>query len=189
MAKSAEFRPASPAPATPAKTALKSTSRRRRRPHLARTPRRRRGIRHQALRSGLPQYVAPGIQNGALRPRDPRFHLHLSRPISPGSSSSIKAISWEGRAVKQKEAGVSRKLIGFEMRGRGIGRDGYEVWLDGSPAGWVTSGSPSPTLNKNIGLCYLPAEHAKLGRKSKSSSGINRWRPRRSPRRFINEGK
>ena len=59
--------------------------------------------------------------------------------------------------LKQKEQGLTRKLVGFEMRGRGIGRDGYEVYLDGAPAGWVTSGSPSPTLNKNIGLCYLPA--------------------------------
>jgi aminomethyltransferase len=67
--------------------------------------------------------------------------------------------------LKQKEAGIKRKLVGFEMRGRGIGRDGYEVWLDGSPAGWVTSGSPAPTLNRNIGLCYLPAEEAQLGRK------------------------
>lgn len=65
--------------------------------------------------------------------------------------------------VKQKAAGVSRKLAGFEMRGRGIGRDGYEVLLDGAPAGWVTSGGPSPTLNRNIGLCYLPAERAKVG--------------------------
>ena len=46
--------------------------------------------------------------------------------------------------LKQKHHGVSRKLNGFEMRGRGIGRDGYEVFLDGAPAGWVTSGSPSP---------------------------------------------
>jgi aminomethyltransferase len=67
--------------------------------------------------------------------------------------------------AKQKAAGIRRKLIGFEMRGRGIGRDGYEVWIDGAPAGWVTSGSPSPTLNKNLGLCYLPVEHAQLGRK------------------------
>jgi aminomethyltransferase len=70
-----------------------------------------------------------------------------------------------GRSVltKQKEQGVTRKLVGFEMCGRGIGRDGYEVHLDGAPAGWVTSGGPSPTLNKNIGLCYLPADRAKPG--------------------------
>ena len=62
--------------------------------------------------------------------------------------------------ARQKEAGVERKLVGFEMVGRGIGRDGYEVWLNGAPAGWVTSGGPSPTLCKNIGLCYLPAARA-----------------------------
>ena len=72
-----------------------------------------------------------------------------------------------GRAAlaRQREAGIGRKLIGFEMRGRGIARDGYEVFVDGRPAGWVTSGGPSPTLNKNIGLCYLPRELAEIGRK------------------------
>src|SRR5271157_75156 len=66
--------------------------------------------------------------------------------------------------LKQKESGLRRKLVGFEMRGRGVARDGYEVLWNGAPAGWVTSGSPSPTLNKNIGLCYLPAEEAQPGR-------------------------
>lgn len=72
-----------------------------------------------------------------------------------------------GRAAlaKQKQQGVRRKLVGFEMRGRGIGRDGYEVRLAGAPAGWVTSGSPAPSLNKNIGLCYLPVDQARAGRK------------------------
>lgn len=65
--------------------------------------------------------------------------------------------------LKQKAAGVHRKLAGFEMRGRGIGRDGYEVHLDGAAAGWVTSGGPAPTLNKNIGMCYLPAGSAVPG--------------------------
>jgi aminomethyltransferase len=55
---------------------------------------------------------------------------------------------------------LTRKLVGFEMLGRGIGRDGYEVWIEGEPAGWVTSGGPAPTLNKNIGLCYLPVDKA-----------------------------
>jgi aminomethyltransferase len=66
--------------------------------------------------------------------------------------------------AKQKEAGVKRGLIGFEMTGRGIGRDGYEVMVDGEKAGWVTSGGPAPTLGKNIGLCYLPKELATVGR-------------------------
>jgi aminomethyltransferase len=65
--------------------------------------------------------------------------------------------------VRQKESGLKRKLVGFEMRGRGIGRDGYEVWVEGAPAGWVTSGSPAPSLGKNIGLCYLPIAHAHPG--------------------------
>jgi aminomethyltransferase len=71
-----------------------------------------------------------------------------------------------GRAAlqKQKASGLRRKLVGFEMRGRGIGRDGYEVRVDGVAAGWVTSGSPAPSLNKNIGLCYLPVEQAHTGR-------------------------
>lgn len=68
------------------------------------------------------------------------------------------------KLLRQKEAGVRRRLVGFEMCGRGIARDGYEVLVDGAPAGWVTSGSPSPTLNKNIGLCYLPVEQARIGR-------------------------
>jgi aminomethyltransferase len=78
-----------------------------------------------------------------------------------------KGVPFIGSEVlKQASAeGVKRKLIGFEMQDRGIARDGYEVWIDGAPAGWVTSGGPSPTLNKNIGLCYLPSEKAVPGTK------------------------
>ena len=64
---------------------------------------------------------------------------------------------------KVKQQGVNRKLVGFEMKERGIGRDGYEVFIDNQPAGWVTSGGPSPTLNKNVGLCYLPVDKAVPG--------------------------
>jgi glycine cleavage system T protein (aminomethyltransferase) len=66
--------------------------------------------------------------------------------------------------LRQQARGPARKLIGFEMQGRGIGRDGYEVLVEGSPAGWVTSGGPSPSLNRNIGFCYLPNRHAETGR-------------------------
>jgi len=71
-----------------------------------------------------------------------------------------------GKTALERQAshGVRRKLIGFEMGGREIARDGYEVLAEGQPAGWVTSGAPSPTLNKNIGMCYLPADWAAPGR-------------------------
>jgi aminomethyltransferase len=70
-----------------------------------------------------------------------------------------------GRAALQKtlDHGLTRKLAGFEMIDRGIGRDGYEVFIDGKAAGWVTSGGPSPTLNKNIGLCFLPLDQSGPG--------------------------
>ncbi len=61
------------------------------------------------------------------------------------------------------DEGITRKLVGFEMQERGIARDGYEVALNNDLAGWVTSGGPSPTLNKNIGLCYLPVHAAVPG--------------------------
>jgi aminomethyltransferase len=56
-----------------------------------------------------------------------------------------------------KEAGLTRTLVGFEMTGRGIARHGYPL-LDtsGAVVGICTSGAPSPTLGKNIGLGYLP---------------------------------
>src|SRR5262245_10538119 len=65
--------------------------------------------------------------------------------------------------VSQKQQGVKRRLAGFEMLGREIARDHYPVFVDGHDAGHVTSGSPSITLNKNIGLAYLPSENSAIG--------------------------
>lgn len=65
--------------------------------------------------------------------------------------------------LKQKQEGVKRRLVGFEMTGRDIARDHYPVFVHGREAGHVTSGSPSITLKKNIGLAYLPAESASIG--------------------------
>ena len=63
----------------------------------------------------------------------------------------------------QKTEGVRRKLVGFEMLGRGIAREHYPVLIDGVEVGQVTSGSPSITLGKNIGLAYLPIAHTATG--------------------------
>jgi aminomethyltransferase len=64
--------------------------------------------------------------------------------------------------LSQKENGVSRKLVGFEMVERGIPRHDYEI-LDalGVVIGKVTSGTQSPSLNKAIGMGYVPAGFAK----------------------------
>jgi aminomethyltransferase len=60
--------------------------------------------------------------------------------------------------AKQKEAGVVRRLAGFEVTGRGIARHGYPVSVDAAsgPVGVVTSGTQTPTVGKAIGLAYVP---------------------------------
>jgi aminomethyltransferase len=65
--------------------------------------------------------------------------------------------------AKQKEEGIKRKLIGLEVIDRGIARDDQAVFINGQPAGKVTSGSPAPFLKKNIGMGYVPAEFANAG--------------------------
>lgn len=64
----------------------------------------------------------------------------------------------------QKEAGVSRKLVGFEMIDRGIPRHGYEIAdAAGNIIGVVTSGTQSPSLQKAIGLGYVQKAHTAEG--------------------------
>src|SRR5262249_2985575 len=65
--------------------------------------------------------------------------------------------------LEQKRSGVKRKLVGFEMLGRDIAREHYPVFVDNREVGHVTSGSPSITLKKNIGLAYLPTDHSRVG--------------------------
>jgi aminomethyltransferase len=63
-----------------------------------------------------------------------------------------------GRDVlaRQKEAGIQRILVGFEMVDRLIARDACPVYISGEQVGRVTSGSPAPFLKKNIGMAYVP---------------------------------
>jgi aminomethyltransferase len=63
----------------------------------------------------------------------------------------------------QKKDGPPRKLVGFEMTGRGIARHGYPVLLGDETIGTVTSGTYAPFLQKNIGLCYLPTPRSAVG--------------------------
>ena len=64
----------------------------------------------------------------------------------------------------QKEQGLTRKLVGFELLEKGIPRGHYELCTaDGVKIGDVTSGTISPTLQKGIGLGYVPTAFAKPG--------------------------
>jgi aminomethyltransferase len=69
--------------------------------------------------------------------------------------------------VNQRALGVTRKLVGFEMTARGIARHGYAIHDGastppgskiGKKVGEVTSGGPAPTLEKNVGMGYVPVE-------------------------------
>jgi aminomethyltransferase len=65
--------------------------------------------------------------------------------------------------ARQKEEGIKRKLVGFEVTERGIARDEQDVLIDGAKVGRVTSGSPAPFLKKNIGMAYVPVAYAGEG--------------------------
>jgi aminomethyltransferase len=66
--------------------------------------------------------------------------------------------------LEQKEKGVSKKLVGFEMIDRGIPRHDYPIVdASGNVIGKVTSGTQSPSLKKAIGLGYVATSHAKVG--------------------------
>ncbi len=71
-----------------------------------------------------------------------------------------------GREALQsiKEAGVSRRLTGFEMVGKGVPRGGYDIQnTNGEQIGFVSTGMPSPTLGKPLGLGYVPRDLSKEG--------------------------
>ena len=78
-------------------------------------------------------------------------------------------ISWDlpfvGRdaLLKVKLEGPQRLLVGFEMIDRGVPREGYPLMVDGDQVGHVTSGMKSPTLDKFLGLGYVPRRFSKPG--------------------------
>ena len=89
--------------------------------------------------------------------------------INDSTSPLEAALGWVTKFTKdfvnsdnlkaQKEAGVTRKLVGFEMLERGIPRHDYPIVnADGKEIGIVTSGTMSPSLNKGIGMGYVAKE-------------------------------
>ena len=70
-----------------------------------------------------------------------------------------------GRAalIAQKAAGLTRRLVGFQMTGRAFPRPGYPVFHAGDPSGAVCSGTVGPSVGVPIGTCYLPSAAAQPG--------------------------
>ncbi len=67
------------------------------------------------------------------------------------------------KLLKQKEEGINKKIVGFEIVERGIARPHYPVYIKGEKISEVKSGTYSPFLKKSIGLTYLPVEYAEEG--------------------------
>lgn len=101
----------------------------------------------------------------------PLYGQELSKDITPieaGIGFAVKPnkeADFIGKAVlkEQKEKGPERKLVGIELIDKGIPRHGYEVFVDGEQIGFVTTGTQSPTLKKNIGVALLKANFTALG--------------------------
>ena len=88
-------------------------------------------------------------------------------PLEAGLGWTVKLAKGDfvGRDAiqRQKELGLTRKLVGFEVMDKAPARDGYPVIANGREVGVVASGSPAPFLKKNIGLAYFPTEHSRVG--------------------------
>lgn len=96
------------------------------------------------------------------------YGQELSPDISPHEAGIGFAVKMNKKAdfigkaalKKQDEQGLIRKLVGLEMIDRGIPRHGYPVYKDQENIGFITTGTQSPTLKRNIGLALLNVENS-----------------------------
>lgn len=99
--------------------------------------------------------------------RLPLYGQELTKDITPieaGIGFAVKPdkeTDFLGKKVlkAQKEDGPPRKLVGIEMIDKGIPRTGYEVFVGDEQVGFVTTGTQSPTLKKNVGLVLIDEKH------------------------------
>jgi len=127
------------------------------------------------LAAGAPRGLVPaGLgARDTLRfeARLPLYGQELSPSITPleaGLDAFVKLEKGDflGRAAlaAQKAAGPPRRLVGLEMRDRGIPRTGCAVYAaDGTPVGAVTSGTHAPTLRRSLGLALVDAAFSVIG--------------------------
>lgn len=120
-----------------------------------------------------------GLKPAGLGARDtlrfeasmPLYGQEISEEVNPLEGGLKFAVKFNKEAdfigkeelKKQWDEGLKRKIVGFEMIGRGIPREGYEVFKDGKKIGYVTTGYLSPTLKKNIGNALIDIDETELG--------------------------
>ena len=118
--------------------------------------------------------IKAGIQPCGLAARDTLrleagmllYGQDMDEKTSPLESGLEWTVTWEphdrhfigmGALMSQKQFGVKRKLVGLTLQDKAIMRSGQRVFVDGAPAGVITSGSYSPTLSCSIALARIPA--------------------------------
>lgn len=127
----------------------------------------------------------------------PLYGQELSATITPIEASLNFAVKvnkeadFIGKEVlkEQVEKGPTRKLVGIEMIDKGIPRHGYEVFHGDDEIGVVTSGTQSPTLQKNIGLALVNVEYAAEGTELDVQVRKRRLRAQVIPRPFLKRDK
>jgi aminomethyltransferase len=100
----------------------------------------------------------------------PLYGHELDDTTSPLEAGLDRFVEWDERdfigkaaIARRRDEGHPRALVGFELEGRGVARAEYPVAVAGEVVGRVTSGAPSPTLGRSIGLAYVAPVHAGVG--------------------------
>lgn len=121
---------------------------------------------------------AYGLEPAGLGARDtlrfevalPLYGNEISKDITPleaglGYFVKLDKEDFIGRdaLAKQKNEGLERKLVGFEIKKGGIPRHGYDVVINEEKIGFVTTGYLSPSLNKKVGLAIVDVDYSELG--------------------------
>ena len=127
------------------------------------------------LAAGEPHGIAP-VGLGArdtlrLEAGMPLYGNELDRTTTPFDAGLGRVVKFDkpedfvGRAALEKVAatGPTKRLVGLELRGRGIARHGYPVLSEGRRVGEVTSGTMSPSIGKAIAMAYVEPRLAEPG--------------------------
>ncbi|WP_042679493.1 glycine cleavage system aminomethyltransferase GcvT [Anaerosalibacter massiliensis] len=102
--------------------------------------------------AGLPLYGHEISENISPLEGDLKFFVKLNKEDFIGKE-----------VLEKQDKNLSRKVVGFELKGRGVPRENYEVHKNGNKIGHVTTGYFSPTLKKNIGMALIDIAETEIG--------------------------